>query len=92
MSLNQLTEFILEQAINCLDEVKCSLSALSSFFIQENINSCLNNDDFHGVGQFLKTLSDKLSHLEDTLNCNRTYVMGLKSKSRFKIHKNKREI
>ena len=86
MSLNQLTKPTLEQAINylCLQDAN-SLNVLSSFFIQGSLNSCLNKEDnFHSLGQPLKTLSTELSHVEDTLTCKCQTTTTTQSKNHSK--------
>ena len=55
---------------NCLNdlwEIKSSLNGISSLFMQETKNAQFNEEEFYGIGVFIKKLSDDLSSVEEAL-------------------------
>ena len=46
-----------------------ALNGLGALFEQATRDPCLDGDEFFGLGQLLKNLSQELSKLEDILHC-----------------------
>jgi len=44
-----------------------SLKGIGSLFTQDQKEICLDSDEFYGIGQLLKTISEELSILEDLI-------------------------
>ena len=44
-----------------------SLRGIGSLFLQDHKEICLDSDEFYGIGQLLKTISEELSILEDLI-------------------------
>ncbi|MEC7276313.1 MAG: hypothetical protein VXV96_08330 [Bdellovibrionota bacterium] len=50
-------------------KVSSSLNGLGSLFLYQSSASCLDSDEYAGIGCLLQELSGEISRLEDILRC-----------------------
>ncbi len=68
-SLNHLTPKKLDKVAYRLYMAESSLKGISGLFTQGTRDVCLEDDEYYGIGNLLRTVSDELQILGDILRC-----------------------